>query len=788
MKNQFAEDNKKLEYDGSGQEANRNGTTDASPAASSESQTHTGDRSDEGSTGTWEATLVEIDDLMVLNTFLQECTDHLENIEEKIIRLEQKNDTELVDEIFRSMHTIKGTSGFFGFQSIMQLSHGLETILTDLRNDSRTMSPTLGDLLLEGSDHIRKMIDDIRSAVTGRDQDDLPFSIPEATKDISALLEKVTSSGSEELAASDRDSDANRVVVELTSEEMSESFQSETLDLLAQVEAQLLELEKGPNDRNIVDRIFRHVHTIKGNAGFLGFDAIERVCANLEDVLDSLRNDSRAASQKIITGLLRTVDALRHSVTGIAAQDDDAPGDGCQFSLEDQCKPLGEILVELGLVAEEAVDEALDEQKRRLGEILVSKGCLSEEGLGRALEQQQKPGGTDRLVSSRKDVRVNVEKLDRLFDLMGELITAQAMVVQNPDLEGLDLQRFSSAANYMGKITRQMQEITMSVRMIPLEGMFNKVRRVVRDLSRRIERPITLTDSGGDTEMDRNVIEALSDPLVHIIRNAVDHGIEPPEGRKAAGKAAEGHIDLSARYEGSEIWISVRDDGRGLDRDKIVARAVEKGLATDSEAQSLSDSAVWQFIFHPGFSTAEQVSDVSGRGVGMDVVRRNIEQLRGKIDVLTTPGTGTEIVLKIPLTLAIIDGVITRVGNILYAIPLIDIREFHQVLPGQIVASTSAGEVLRLRENVIPIVRLREFFKRLQVEDHQGKSVFVVVQSGIERAALLVDEIVGYHQIVVKSLPEYMGHMNGLSGCSVLGNGDVSLIIDTNAIVKGRAA
>ena len=566
----------------------------------------------------------------------------------------------------------------------------------------------------------------------------------------------------------------------------------ETDDLLSQAESQLLQLESSPGNLDLIDHTFRCAHTIKGNAGFLGYGTIEQICMNLEDILDVLRKGERVADQSMITALLRTVDSLRRSVSQVTFGEQDSDGKTSSTGGDaDQYKPLGEMLIELGLVSEDVVGEALDEQDRKLGEILVAKGDLSEAVLNRALDKQKQALATSssRLESmEHKEVRVDVTKLDRLFDLMGELITAEAMVVQNPDLQGLELDRFDQAANYLGKITRQMQEITMSVRMIPMEGMFNKMRRVVRDLARRMERPIEFHDSGRDTEMDRNVIEVLSDPLVHVIRNAVDHGIEAPEDREAAGKPAEGRVHLSARYEGSEIWISIRDDGRGLDREKILIKAIEQGLTTEDEAAMLGDDQVWKFLFMPGFSTAEQVSDVSGRGVGMDVVKRNIEQLRGKVDVVTAPGEGTEVILKIPLTLAIIDGVTVKVGNVLYAIPLGDIREFHQARPEQLSPVTSGGEVLSLREEIIPVVRLRRFFNTGHGEDEHGAGIFIVVQSSGDRAALQVDEIVGYHQIVVKSLPDYMGHMQGLSGCSVLGNGEVSLIIDTSSLMKGRAA
>ncbi len=738
-----------------------------------------------------EPAMVEIDDLSLMGSFLQEMNEHLENIEEKIVRLEHTDDVGLVDEIFRSMHTIKGTSGFFGFQFVTQVSHETESLLEDLRSGKVQMSAEVADLLLAAADHLKGLAGDISEACASHDPDSVPFSIVEPTRDISKFMSQIATARSGAGSGSGQ-SVTNPVPNELISQEMVDSFKVETDDLLSQAESRLLQLEDSPGNLDLIDHTFRCVHTIKGNAGFLGYATIEQVCMNLEDILDVLRKGERVADQSMITALLRTVDSLRRSVSQVTFGEPESNGEASPTdNEEDQYKPLGEMLIELGLVSEDVVGEALEEQDRKLGEILVSKGDLSEEVLNRTLDRQKQAlAASSGHVESieHKEVRVDVTKLDRLFDLMGELITAEAMVVQNPDLQGLDLDRFNQAASDLGKITRQMQEITMSVRMIPMEGMFNKMRRVVRDLARRMDRPIEFHDSGRDTEMDRNVIEVLSDPLVHVIRNAVDHGIEASADREAAGKPAEGRIHLSARYEGSEIWISIRDDGRGLDRQKILSRAISQGLAMEEEAASLTDNQVWKFLFRPGFSTAEQISDVSGRGVGMDVVKRNIEQLRGKVDVVTTPGEGTEVILKIPLTLAIIDGVTMKVGNVLYAIPLGDIREFHQARPEQLSSVTAGGEVLKLREEIIPVIRLRRFFSTGIGEDDLGAGIFIVVQSGGERAALLVDEIIGYHQIVVKSLPEYVGDMQGLSGCSVLGNGDVSLIIDTSSLMKGRAA
>lgn len=729
----------------------------------------------------------EIEDLDVLYSFLQESSEHLETVEQKVIRLEQSNSAEVVDEIFRSMHTIKGTSAFFGPNSITELSHRLESLLDALRKGSIRVSAELIDVLLAGADELSAMVAHLGAEARSRAGSPVPMTIPERDGHVGEILDRISKLEAEGLspeAVAAGTNDDN-----IVTDELRASFIAETEDLLTQAEADILALENDPGGIERIDRPFRNIHTIKGNAGFLGLAQVEQLCSQIEDVLHVLRNGEKRASQPIITAILQSFDSLLRFVrTGALPHQDDAAVD--RMPEDEQYRPLGKILVELGLADEDAVEQALELQERKLGEILVAQGSATEEGINEALTRQRRrmeeaPGTAE---AERKAIRVDVAKLDKLFELVGELITAEAMVVSNPDLDGLDLEQFNRSASYLGKITRQIQEIAMSVRMIPLDGLFGKMRRLVRDLSRRTGKPVEIDVTGEDTETDRNVIEALADPLVHIIRNSIDHGIEDPANRAATDKPSQGLIRLSARYEGSEIWINIRDDGRGLHRDAILAKAITNGLTTEEESRTLPDERVWDFLFHPGFSTAAKVSDVSGRGVGMDVVKRNIQLLRGKIDVRTAAGYWTEVILKIPLTMAIIDGVTTRVGNILYAIPLGDIREFHRVVPNQITATATSGEVLRLRESVIPIIRLRTFFHDATVRDTDTGGVFIVVQSGGERAALLVDEIVGYHQIVIKALPEYMGQMKGLSGCSVMGNGDVSLIVDTSTLLKRRVA
>jgi len=742
-----------------------------------------------------QAANITIEDLEIFVSFVHESQDHLSNIEKKILTLEESQDRDVVDEIFRSMHTIKGTSSFFGLEKIKSLSHSLESLLDGLRADRVAVTTEFIDVLLAGTDLLVRMIDDLGDKVGGLDPAASPVEIAQAPGDILGIIERIrsferlpesTATQTEEPVPGEESSTPAGPVESppdlgesLITPELVASFTTEARDLLDQAERDILTLEQAPEEIGQIDGAFRAVHTLKGNAGFLGFAEIEEMCMELEGNLDAIRTGTKEVRPKTITILLNTVDSMSRMINELAdSSRDDAPA-----------RPLGEILIDLGETSPESIDEALGKQDApglegmKLGEILLAEGSVSESGLERALSAQKttKQVPAQSTGPDRKDIRVDMAKLDKMFDLMGELITAEAMVIHNPEVQGIE--SFNTAAVYLNKITREMQEITMSVRMIPLDGLFNKMNRLVRDLSRRFGKKVDLSISGQDTEMDRNIIEQISDPLIHIIRNSIDHGIETVEERRAAGKPDTGRISLSAKYEGNEIWITVEDDGRGLNRDRIINKAREKGLIKpDAELQS--DDDVWQLLFQPGFSTAEKVSEISGRGVGMDVVKRNIESLRGKIALDTELGQGTELVIKIPLTLAIIDGITFTVGDVLYALPLGDILEFYKASASDVTETGPGSEVLKLRDRIMPVIKLFEFYgtrtEKTRVED----GIIIVVQANGRSAALLADGIAGYHQIVVKALPEYLGEMRAISGCSIMGNGEVSLIVDTGSLLR----
>ena len=733
---------------------------------------------------------VIVDDMELLTAFTQECGDHLETMEEKILALEANYDSATVDEIFRSMHTMKGTSAFFGFNKIKELSHRLESLLDSLRQGSISVTSELVDILLQGTDYLGRMVSHLSSITSAGAAEGETIEIPDSGIDISPILRSIDSVNRDEGVPDEQPPEVPSEVNlqlsadELVTDEMREKFVAEVGELLDSVENNLVKLEDNPDDFELLNDTFRYVHTIKGNAGFLGYGDLEKICMSMETVLDSIRTGSKKLGPQVISRLLSVVDSMRSRLPMLGGTANSLADD---TSVASVAKPIGEILVEMGDITQDVLDEALDKQDRKIGEILVSEGLVQEDSVKKALEAQGKSASVSTAAGGnlvqRKDIRVDMEKLDKLFELTGELITAETMVVHHPGLKNLDLNGFESAANYLTKITRQMQEITMTVRMIPLEGVFNKMRRLVRDLTKKFGRKVLMEISGQETEMDRNVIEQIADPLVHLMRNAIDHGIEDAAIRAKAGKPEEGKLALNAKYEGNEIWITIKDDGKGLDRDKILAKAKERGMLKGDE-ENRSDEDIWTLIFEPGFSTAAQVSDVSGRGVGMDVVRRNIEKLKGKIGVTSKSGEGTEIILKIPLTLAIMDGITVKVGNCNYAMPLGDILEFHKATDNQVIYTDSRRAVLRLRNELRPIIKLCEFYGTSTKKSDATDGILIITNANGRKAAVLVDDIIGYQQIVVKSLPGYIGTMRAVSGCSIMGDGEVCLIIDMGSLLK----
>jgi two-component system, chemotaxis family, sensor kinase CheA len=456
-----------------------------------------------------------------------------------------------------------------------------------------------------------------------------------------------------------------------------------------------------------------------------------------------------------------------------------------RLQLDDNHKKLGEILIETGRVDPAAVSAAVHDQEilrdQKLGELLVrSKRTSAREVTGALREQKKAP--ESRTEGVAKTVKVDTIKLDTLVDMVGELVIAQSLVSSNEKVKGLKDQKLLRDMSHMARITSELQRTAMGMRMVPIRQTFQKMIRLVRDLSRKSGKMVDLNMSGEETEIDRNMVEEVYDPLVHMVRNSMDHGIEQPSVRQAAGKAETGSIHLKAFHQGGNVVIQIIDDGQGLNREKILQKAIERGLFARED--SPTDTAIFNMIFHPGFSTADKITDVSGRGVGMDVVKKTIEKLRGKVEVDSASGKGSTITIRLPLTLAIIDGMIVRVGHSRYIIPTVAIHESFRPEKSEYFTVKGRGEMIQVRKNLLPLVRLDRVLGGTSSCDDPTEALIIVIENHGERRCIMVDEVLGKQEVVIKSLGERLKNVRTIAGGSILGDGTVGLILDVAGLFE----
>lgn len=586
-------------------------------------------------------------------------------------------------------------------------------------------------------------------------------------------------------------------------------FAEEASEQLETLERVLLGVETDCSSATL-NEAFRAMHSVKGNAGCLGLGDIETVAHRAEDVLDGLRKGVFPVGQGMVSAVLAAVDAIRRALVevdhGGAIPERDAVLARLQSELaaahpQANVPRLGELLVARGAVASATVEDVVDFQRRPLGQLLVNLGVVEEETVRESLAEQRRiadsvgaelpsaappPPSAPESDDSRGTrveasfVRVDTHKLDTLLDQVGELISAVSAVVQSPDSAAQDADRFTAATAQLVRVTSGLHDAAMAMRMVPLGGVVNKLHRVVRDLRIKLGKQVELVTQGEGTEVDKSVLEGVADPLVHIVRNALDHGIETPEQRIAAGKPAHGSLRLHARHQGGEVWISVSDDGRGIDPAKMRAKAESLGWVTPDQA--ISDAALMQLVFRPGFSTAERVTGVSGRGVGMDVVRHNIEALRGRVELESQPGRGTTISIRLPLTLAIIDVMLVRVCDSLFGLPVLSLRESVSVTPETVTTLPDGAEFVRIRERILPVVGLETLFG-LGARRPPSDGLVAIVEYGDRCCGLRVDHLLGQRQVVIKPLDPYIAGIRGVSGSAVLGSGEVCLILDIRQLL-----
>ncbi len=582
-------------------------------------------------------------------------------------------------------------------------------------------------------------------------------------------------------------------------------FVTESREYIAGAEAALLALETNPDDAEAINTVFRAFHTIKGTAGFMGLAGVATFAHRAETFLSRMRDGEIRCTGGYADLALRAVDLLKELIDAVQeALDGDQPPwpagyddllpvladpegagiDGDPAKAAAATLRVGDILVGEGKVDRQQVEAAAAMKgSDPIGVALVRSNTASALDVARALRMQRRLAPGEQALDG--GVRVRTDRLDRLIDLAGELVIAHSMVALDETVLADPNTPLARKIARTSKILRELQDLTLAMRMVPVKATFQKMRRLVRDLAQRTGKRVHLVTEGEETEVDRNMVDALNDPLVHLIRNAIDHGIEPPDVRERQGKPPTGTLHLVAFHTGDSIVVELHDDGRGLDRERIISKAAAKGLLDPARpADALSDREVFELIFSPGVSTAERITDLSGRGVGMDVVKRHVEALRGRIDISSAPGRGTTFTLRLPLTLAVTDGMIVKVGPERYIVPTGALITSFRPDAGALATVAGRGELVRLRSDLLPVVRLHRLFDiRGAVEDPARGLLLVTEDAGLaggrgHRYALLVDELVGQQQVVAKPLGTYLHYVEGISGAAILGDGRVGLILE----------
>ena len=587
-------------------------------------------------------------------------------------------------------------------------------------------------------------------------------------------------------------------------DEVIKEFLVESHESLEQSDLDLVALEQDPHAQDVIANVFRAIHTIKGTAGFMNLALVAEMGHHAESLLSRVRDREIRYGGGYADLSLRALDMLKELVLSVqealqgapllkpAGYDDlmhllaDPEAAGISDEQDETPAPrLGDVLVAQGKVERNQVEQAAQNHpEEKIGTAIVKEKTATVTDVGQALRTQKRMQGGIKAVET--SVRVSTHRLDRLIDMIGELVIAHSMVAQDHFVVNGNRHELVKKISHSGKIVRELQDLSMSMRMVPLKATFNKMARLVRDLGRKVGKSIQFVTEGEDTEIDRNLVDIINDPLVHLLRNAVDHGIETAEIRKQNGKPEQGTVKLCAYHSAGNVVVEIEDDGKGLDREAIVTKAREKGLIEDGT--TLNDREVFNLIFEPGFSTASTVTDVSGRGVGMDVVKKNIISLRGQAEIRTEAGKGSVFKVSLPLTLAIIDGMVVRVGPETYVIPTGSIVRSIKPAAGDISTVHGKGRMLSLQSQLIPLFELASLYQIAVTNRDETQHLVVVVEDEERLVGLLIDELIGRQQVVVKTLGETMREIPGISGGAILPNGRVGLILDVGGLMRFATA
>lgn len=675
----------------------------------------------------------------MLDTFVHETETMLEQLDDILLESERAKSisAEHIGNIFRITHTIKGSAAMMGFNNISNVSHAVEDVFYILRDMPQKLTlvfDSLFDLVFHTSDFLKQELEKLH-------EDEYDEGDPESLiRQLHAQADLLKGTPSAEASAcggaQNRPSACSerqdRPAIRVFFEDDCQMENMRAYMLVTQLQQYCEELDTVPEHPETDSALSEEI--VKN--GFLLY--CRPVAGDMEDILKAIENAPSVKSYEVLEPAAaagKTADAAEEADGAVSAP---AAGQGAPADLSG--------------------------------------------------DHSAKPAAAPAKTAKQSLISVNQGKLDHLMDLVGEIVTAESMVVRNPDLNGLKLDNFNKSFRELSKLTDELQDIVMSIRMVPLQGTFHKMDRIVRDMSKKLNKKAELITEGGDTEVDKTINDAIVDPFMHMIRNSMDHAIELPEERLALGKPEVGRITLSAKNVGGEILIEVGDDGAGLDAAKLLAKAAKNGILTKPES-AYSEKEAFGLIMCAGFSTNTAVTEFSGRGVGMDVVRKNVEQVGGSISISSAKGKGTTFTIKIPLTLAIVDGMNLSVGDTIFTLPIASINQsFKITTPEQIIQNTNGTEMIMLRGECYPVICLKRLYGIDKGHENIMDGIMILVESNTCRACLFADELLGEYQVVVKPFPSFFGRYDlkqkGLSGCSILGDGSISLILDANSILS----
>ena len=710
-----------------------------------------------------------------LGIFIDETRGHLQELNEQILILEKEPENEdTINEIFRAAHSLKGMAGTMGYKRMQRLTHDMENVFSEIRNGKMKATPNLIDLLFRGLDALESYLDII---INTQDEG------TEDNQDIIDGLQKVMEEGLGTAAPA-----APAAPVSPAPEP---AVQGKHLVLL---EHELLAAQKAKEEGDNVFEITVFIQQsciLKAARAFLVFKALEEMGDIIKSVpeVQDIEDEKFEFDFSMILLTKKTQEEVRTAILNVSEIKDVAIN-LADFSTAQQTAPVGDVPApaappqEPSAPANESPAPAGD-VSAPAGEAPASQGAAAAAAApAPAAKQAQAQAKAPAKAAVNRSVRVDIEKLDDLMNLVSELIIAKnGLASVNNDGEKTARDgSFNEQIEYLERVTTNLHQSVMKVRMVPIESVVNRFPRMIRDLSKKLGKKMDLYMTGEDTELDRTVIDEIGDPLMHLLRNAADHGLESNEERIRLGKQEVGSIFLDAYQEGNNVVIEVRDDGAGIDVEKVKQKALSKGTITEEQAEAMTDKEIIDLLFRPSFSTAEKISDVSGRGVGLDVVKTKIEALGGNIETKTTLGEGSNFIIRLPLTLAIIETLMVELGNEKYAIPLGSIETIEDIALSD-VKYVQNKEVISLRGSVIPLIRLDQVLDVEHTDEEPTSLTVVIVKKGDKQAGLIVDNLIGQLEIVIKSIGKYINNSKLISGATILGDGEVALILDVNVLV-----